>query len=494
MDVMPKMGVWFELPLLSLRRALMILRGSHPIALAFLLCGTFYFYLVADWFEVVHPAWYVWGWLALSAVSHAQRFWQVVRSQLIVIDWAIAGFVTVVLTSAAMQSTDDLTRALQLLSAYLVFPYAAARVLDRGEIRLFLKTCALLGLLAIPFSIIELTSLDATELADDRIKSFLGAYYTLNETGMLLGTYLVIAATTMLAFDKGMMAGLRIFFFVSIAVCSAVMTVLGARGGLVVSLAVCAMILFLPWRASVRYRAVVFAAMVMPVLVSFVNVSDARRGFYAELLGPLMRTGQDSLTARRAQGGPMRPGQDPLTATQLLPGEQYDDGQRAGVSSRVRSLLIRDAIDSFLGNSVFGVGFGNFGNYSPTVKASSENSFCYTGSSREGNVRSYRCVQPVRFAHPHSSALHILSELGLVGIGVYGMVLGACLGLLWKCVQRHKTISNVRLVAALGIVWLFYLGLDQIYGSYFSSFRFYLLTGCVAALVGTTRCHLERSS
>jgi hypothetical protein len=481
-------------PLLSLRRALMILRGSHPIALAFLLCGTFYFYLMADWFEVLHPAWYVWGWLALSTVSHAQRCWQVVRSQLMLIDWAIAGFVTVVLTSAAMQSGQDLARALQLLSTYLVLPYTAARVLDREEIRLLLKTCALLGFVAIPLSIIELTSLDATELADDRIKSFLGAYYTLNETGMLLGTYLVIAATTMLAFEKKMVVGLRIFFFLSIAVCSAVMTVLGARGGLFVSLAVCGMILLLPWGVSARYRAVILAAMVIPVLVSFVNVSDARKGFYAELLGPLMRLGQNPLTAQSAQGAPMRPGQNPLTATQLLAGEQNVEGRRAGVSPGVRSLLIRDAMNSFLSNPVLGVGFGNFGNYSPTVKASSENSFCYRGSSREGNVQSYRCVQPVRYAHPHSSALHILSELGLVGIGIYGMVLGACLGLLWKCAQRHKTLGSARLVAMLGILWLFYLGLDQIYGSYFSGFRFYLLTGCVAALVGTARCHLERSS
>jgi hypothetical protein len=492
MDVKMRVGDWFNVSPVTPRQAAMILRGGHPIALGLLLSGTFYFYLMADWFGIAHPAWYVWGWVAVSTASYWQRYWQLMKSRLTLVDVAIGGFVAVVLISAAVQTSQDFVQASRLLCMYLLFPYAAARVLNPAEIRLLLKTCAVLGFIAIPLSIIELTNLDPKELMDDRIKSFLGGYYTLNETGMLLGSYLVIAGAAMFALEKEMTVKLRTFVLLSIAACSAVMTVLGTRGGLVASLVVGVMILSLPWRASVSYRAAVFAFMVIPVLAAYVNVSESRKGFYVELVRPFMRGGgTDLVTTRRAGDSPMYSGWWPEANAPPGKSEQVVMARGTGSSTWLRSLLLRDALTSFSEYPLMGVGVGNFGKYSPTVRTQSENSFCYTGTSREGNVHTYRCVQSVRFTSPHSSTLHVLSELGLVGIAFYSLLLGVCLGWLWKRAWSRGVISNAGPVAVLGILWVFYLGMDQIYGSYLHGFRFYILTGCVAALIVSARRELQ---
>ncbi|MEE8261287.1 MAG: O-antigen ligase family protein [Gammaproteobacteria bacterium] len=153
-----------------------------------------------------------------------------------------------------------------------------------------------------------------------------------------------------------------------------------------------------------------------------------------------------------------------LLAVQTLPEaridlykQMYTSTEEAGNSPMIRRSLYLDAIAMSTESPVHGVGAGNFGIYASSFQD-------YLGS-------------------PHSSLLHVLSELGIIGGLIFGGLIFATFMKLTRLYWGARVSLETRVIAwLLGALWAFYVVHDQFSGNYFSSMPFYLLTGCVATL------------
>lgn len=124
-------------------------------------------------------------------------------------------------------------------------------------------------------------------------------------------------------------------------------------------------------------------------------------------------------------------------------------------SISVRSLLYQESIAMFLMSPFFGVGAGRFGDYS-----------CWTDSK----------------AYPHSTILHVLSELGILGAIVYLTACLLSLSILFLEGQRaFKTDSDHVYNYFLALLIVFLIS-DQVYGSYVLSSGSWFLIGISAGI------------
>jgi len=150
----------------------------------------------------------------------------------------------------------------------------------------------------------------------------------------------------------------------------------------------------------------------------------------------------------------------------------------AGNSINIRLLGYWDALNMFMQNPITGVGAGNFGDHSLIVQLQSSNAFC--GDPKKGYVS---CVVSTKFTSPHSNILHVLSEFGLIGAGIFAAFILLTILHLYQAMKRTASPKLMALGWYLGGMWFFFVTTSQFYGNYFTDFRFYLMAGCVAAFV-----------
>jgi O-antigen ligase len=406
-------------------------------------------------------------------------------------DYVLAAFIVLIVASTAAVSRERLIDALGLLGAYLLLPYAAARFLRREEIHRFIAASAILGLAAIPLSLVEIDGLSAADLSRDRIPNFLGAYYTLNDTGLLLGSYLVLAVALLFAQRQWTLTLRRLVLWTSLLVCVTLISVLGARGGLVAALAVCFVAPFLPWPSTLSARALVIVALSFSVVVSFVMMPGARKTYFQQVLAVAERSEDAEVVGDRAPTLSMDASRRGTTGSRAVEertvraAPQRDDKRTNSAS--VRTHLFGDAIAALRVSPAIGVGASRFGENSPTQRAMARNSICYDyENGRTESSRSYRCTRPLAFASPHSTVLHALSELGVIGGSLFIALVLCTARVLWRLIRTEPHSSLSRDASVLGLLWMFYFLSDQFYGSYFTSFQFYLLTGSVIAIGANT--------
>lgn len=118
------------------------------------------------------------------------------------------------------------------------------------------------------------------------------------------------------------------------------------------------------------------------------------------------------------------------TLRQLLPGRE-DSELHVDTSIQERSLLMRTASEMFVQHPLLGVGAGN---YSEHYEEYAER----VGSS----ISSYDDFGHRRF--PHSLYLQIAAETGVVGLGVFAVIIGLTLAAFWSAVRRFSSARDLR--------------------------------------------------
>ncbi len=141
--------------------------------------------------------------------------------------------------------------------------------------------------------------------------------------------------------------------------------------------------------------------------------------------------------------------------TRVLPGDSCR-ALRGGDSISVRELLYLESVAMFRENPLFGVGAAKFGHFSCWASAGS---------------------------YPHSTLLHILSELGLIG----GCLFFAALVLASVALLRHSSqTTDVRhaqtSIGGFALFCVFFLA-DQFYGNYFMATGSWLMLGLAAGVL-----------
>jgi hypothetical protein len=137
------------------------------------------------------------------------------------------------------------------------------------------------------------------------------------------------------------------------------------------------------------------------------------------------------------------PGKPVLIHSNCLPVAQSND------SAMIRALLYLEAVKLFLSAPLLGIGVSNFSQFS--------------------------CLQEQ--GYPHSTILHVASEMGLVGLGLLVLML-------WKSLSViRRAAFAAKLPYWFFFLFVYYLCLDQLYGSYFSSSVTYFMAGLASRLM-----------
>ncbi len=127
---------------------------------------------------------------------------------------------------------------------------------------------------------------------------------------------------------------------------------------------------------------------------------------------------------------------------------------RGGDSISVRELLYREALAMFMAEPLIGVGAAKFGHYS-----------CWVSSN----------------SYPHSTILHVFSELGLLGGGLFVTLLTlALITLLRLTVGANSTHIAQTTTEPLALFCVFFLA-DQFYGNYFMATGTWFMIGVAAS-------------
>jgi O-antigen ligase len=147
------------------------------------------------------------------------------------------------------------------------------------------------------------------------------------------------------------------------------------------------------------------------------------------------------------------------TGGPILPGDSCR-ALRGGDSISVRQLLYVEAVAMFKENPLFGVGAAKFGHFSCWASAGS---------------------------YPHSTLLHVLAELGLLGGCLFLAALALASGALLRYPSQTKDVAHAQAsVAAFALICLFFLA-DQFYGNYFMTTGSWLMLGLAASALNEIR-------
>jgi O-antigen ligase len=431
---------------------------SPAIPLALFLCGPFYYYASNYWFGIRHPAWFVWAYLLLTASAALYRGARVLARTINIVDILFLLFLLLVGFSLATHDFPESARAAYLLLVNAALPYGAARLLPMCGIALMVRTCAILCMLAIPISLAGLIALSKEEFEQDRIHTLFSFYYSNNEVGLMLGLSMVILSVFALrdAYKRPyyyFAAALAVLIF-----CTSLLTILTARGGLVASVIASLILIFISTASPVKNRLALLGTLIVSIVVSVQLIPDKRKIFLGQL--DIMSTSIPDLVLR------------------YTPDKDKVEPLKEGNSASIRLLYYRDVLNIILKNPVSGVGVGSFGNYSSIVQLQSNNALC--GDPIKGYVK---CTGTTNFASPHSNILHVITELGLAGAGVFVAFILLAIQRLQKLVRETPRQEVKVLGWYLGGMWLFFFTASQFYGNYFTDFQFYLLTGCLAAFI-----------
>ena len=135
-----------------------------------------------------------------------------------------------------------------------------------------------------------------------------------------------------------------------------------------------------------------------------------------------------------------------------IPGRALND------TVAVRVELYREAVELFLRKPVTGAGTGRFG----------LESCCFAES--------------IALTTPHSTVLHVLSELGVSGAAPFVVLNLMLLGIAWRVIRVQSSDPTLHLACVVAAAWVYIVIYDQISANYLSSLRYYLFSGLLVTL------------
>jgi len=338
----------------------------------------------------------------------------------------------------------ELPEFLRYLPFFVILPYVAGRFFNAADIRLFIGTIIFFMVLAIP--LVWLQSLSIRDLGSHTWnQGFQTWFFGYPHGSLLAGNAIALGQVALVAMLLELSPTTKQSRWVSVGLIvigfsAALLTITNARGFLLASLMVNAILLISAKSCDRRLRVLKSATIIFPTLLA-IAASPSTRDF--------MAFGMHGAMAEFQQPYPLNPinEQKPQPEIAVASNDKcamlFGDATHQGNSASARVSLWFDSFHIILHAPFLGVGPGQFKQYSCT-------------------------------SYPHSTILHVFSELGLLGAIPF-----LCLMVFTVTNLRKKPQLSSLEKGTLPLLAIFILTCltDQIYGNYFQAGMFFLLCG-----------------
>lgn len=409
------------------------LNPAIPLAVYF--CMSTLFFLLAEYSTIHHPAYWVFGYLAVCLIQAGiQEGRMIARWRMFdFIDFIFVAFVLVLLFSWAATGRTGGNRMIAFVLSSMMIPWITARLLTPSQIGDFIRYTAVFGsAIAVSYwAVVPL--LQESDVIYERVMLF-GKYAAYGILGPTVGLLAVMSAVYLMLPRTVKSERVNWAAWLMLPLSIVVIMHMGGRGMFISAVFAllfgCAFVRKSPWQRKTAVLLVVLVSFIVGLII----VPKARLGHFDNLLET-----QNAL------------------ATLEQPDRLVDD------TVSIRMELYREAIDIFLSKPVTGSGTGRFG-----LESS------YFGRS-------------FPLTTPHSTILHVLAELGIFGALPFIILNLMLLSIAWRVVRAQLSDSTMRLACVVAVAWIYIVIYDQISANYFSSLRYYLFSALLISLYLASR-------
>ncbi len=402
---------------------------SLGLPLALILIFTPFYSGLSAQYAIAHPARIIAIFMAIVAV------WIVFRNGLRIklhsLDIFFISFVAIVIGSLVLVGTQDKKQGIVYVMSVMLVPYIFARLLKKSDTKVFVWATFWLALILVPVCIFGISKLMHGDASIERLVLY-GQYLGPGTFGIAIG--ILIPLSILFALSAAADGKKNYIALLILPIAMWTVVTLGSRSVFASELMTSFLILIFARNVGAKFRLKLTAFLLICATISIISLQGSRASFFGKMI-------TDAAT--------------PITISANC--------HIKGNSVAIRKILYTEAIDLFAKNPISGVGAGNFGFYS-----------CLEYEHQS-------------FSSPHSTVLHVLSDLGLIGgLPFFGLVLIASIGLLRR-VWRDGIDGNNMTVWMLSSLWVYYFIIDQSSHSYFTVVHFYLLAGVIASVLASGR-------
>jgi glycosyltransferase involved in cell wall biosynthesis len=415
---------------------------SGPATPAWLLVNGFTLYLIAlhylniDASKTTSALYYMLASLGLGLMLLKRKLPQ----KIIANDLFFFLFIAPLLISIAIEYIlhRTLPHYIHLLPFFVVLPYVAGRLFNSFDRKTFLRITVFLSTILIPLVVIDLV------FGEHNIHrpTYFGYYHGAILTSSIIALGQVILATYLLLVKNTSARKYNLIACaIALALCSFVLGLSGARGWMLASTITCAACVIFVQSYAARKTIVI-------LIIAIPMVSGAFSGITSSFF---MLSGLNALTdlAKNQRLLSEHEGDNGAYFCQ----EMIENSPHKGSSFIVRLKFWCDSYFILKDTPILGVGAGRFIDHSS-------------------------------YYDPHSTILHAVTELGMVG-GIPFMLLMIFSALTFLRGKHYRTkFSHVGLLALFVITLL----TDQLYGNYFHAGMFFLLCGIAARIQEERSC------
>jgi len=400
-------------------------------------------WVTANYSGISHPMWILVPLMVASLIIYSKFS---VKKLLADFHWTVwdtlfLSFVGIVAINLIFSEIENKERIVRYLFSIMLFPYFFSRTISRGGIKIFVYTTLIFSFGFTIFTLISIVDLGNLTLGQERV--YLYSNFPAHQAfplGMALLAIFLVSSLMLENQDNP-----KINRIMLIVLFGAILTIvfLGSRAVLTACLFASVATVFLARWKEFKTKLLCLSVITCAVIVALAIVPQDKKWFFGQLLNI-----NGTINAVHKIVSNVEPNVLPAKAG----GCNVKDNSMAN-----RIVLYHEAITAFIQNPIVGVGVGRFGYYS-----------CFYGFRGELNS-------------PHSTVLHALVELGLIGGGLF---LWLMVGLIfWLLPQMAKEPNlGTRWGYIISPMFLFSAILDQISASYITSVHYYLLAGILVKL------------
>jgi O-antigen ligase len=407
---------------------------NPAVPLATYLCLSPMFSFFSEQFGIRHPAYLLLGYLAVCLIQPGLWDGRLIE-RIRPIDYVYAVFVLIVLISWVVTGRAGGNRVIAYFFAIMTIPWIAVRLLTASQIKDIVHYTVLFGSVIAVGYLITTLFMYGFDASGNRVILF-GRYTVYLNFGPAVG-FLAVMSAVYLIFPSAARSGhVHKAGWVMLPLSLIVLVHMGGRG-LIVSVILALFAGFAIVRQSTWKRKIVVMLVVLTsIIVGLASLPKNRFDHFSQL-------------------------QDVVNFLPTISKQDIAMGPNDSIAIRVQ--ISREAVVMFLRNPVYGVGVGRFG-----LESS------YFGSSAV-------------LASPHSTVLHILSELGLTGTAPF-IVLNLMLLAIARSITRVQLNDSTPWLGSVVVtVWFYVVIYDQFNGNYLNMLYYYFFSSLLVRLYITYR-------
>lgn len=389
----------------------------------------------------LHPLWMLYAYLAITFV------WRYTGSGLPVIrvklpDVLFFIFIAACIISVALYTETEKIKAYKYVIGYMLFPYIAARLLNKNDILNLVYVVLTAGIVCLVVAIVLVGQSYFHKGAMECI-AMPGGGCAKGLLGLPIAAALVVSCYFYLSGSNSEISPRSSYFLIIIVFSIIVLVHLSARSMLLSSLVAVIWVLFV-----LRNKFTRDAKLLLVIFISYIGFSYSVAPAYS------LDKARELLDISKLE--------------LLQSGGNELDCIAIGNSVKMRLFMYRDAWEMASKNKLTGVGVGNYASHSCFYRDMQK---LYTDMNFS---------QP--FSSPHNTLLHVISELGLIAGAVFSLII-IIIGL---CIARSSgvIITSDGGVYILSVsLWIAYVISDSFNGSYLVATPFYILSSVLVSLL-----------